>query len=191
MAKKETLPGIRINKYIGDSGFCSRREADKLITDERVTINGELATLGSRVEEGDKVKIDGEPLHYIPMEQREYKLRRYGASSRRNASFGAEAAEEGRLARHTPRNRATGGDEEPRNTRRGHREEESAGGRRGRHTGPAAAHESSRRGTTADKGYSAGRPDRKSMGRGASPEPARGRHSTSNKSHPGEKRRKG
>lgn len=39
MAKKETLPGIRLNKYISDSGFCSRREADKLITDERVTIN--------------------------------------------------------------------------------------------------------------------------------------------------------
>ena len=76
MAKKETLPGIRLNKYISDSGFCSRREADKLITDERVTINGHLATLGSRVEEGDKVKIDGEPLHYIPMEQREYKLLR-------------------------------------------------------------------------------------------------------------------
>lgn len=190
MAKKETLPGIRINKYIGDSGFCSRREADKLITDERVTINGELATLGSRVEEGDKVKIDGEPLHYIPMEQREYKLRRYGASLRRNASFGAEAAEEGRLARHTPRNRATGGDEEPRNTRRGHREEESAGGRRGRHIGPAAAHESSRRGIPADKGRSAGRPDRKSMGRGASSEPVRGRHSTP-KSRPDEKRRRG
>ena len=51
-----------------------------MIADERVTINGELATLGSRVAEGDKVKIDGEPLHFIPMEQREYKLRRYGSS---------------------------------------------------------------------------------------------------------------
>lgn len=189
MAKKETLPGIRINKYIGDSGFCSRREADKLITDERVTINGELATLGSRVEEGDKVKIDGEPLHYIPMEQREYKLRRYGASSRRNASFGAEAAEEGRSVRHTPRNRAAGGDEEPRNVRRGHREEEPAGGRRGRQAGPAA-HESSRRGTPADKGHSVGRPDRKGTGRGTSAESVRGRHSAP-KSRPDEKRRRG
>ncbi|WP_272960410.1 S4 domain-containing protein [Barnesiella viscericola] len=190
MAKKETLPGIRINKYIGDSGFCSRREADKLITDERVTINGELATLGSRVEEGDKVKIDGEPLHYIPMEQREYKLRRYGASSRRNASFGAEAAEEGRLARRISRNRATGRDEEPQNTRRGYREEEPAGGRRGRHAGSAAAYESSRRGILADKNRVAGRPDRKSTGRGASSEPVRGRHSTP-KSRPDEKRRRG
>ena len=190
MAKKETLPGIRINKYIGDSGFCSRREADKLITDERVTINGELATLGSRVEEGDKVKIDGEPLHYIPMEQREYKLRRYGASSRRNASFEAEAAEEGRSVRHTPRSRATGRDEEPQHTGRGHREEVQSGGRRARRSGPAAAHESSRRSLSADKGRSAGRSDRKSTGRAASSEPVRGRHSAP-KSRPDEKRRRG
>ena len=80
MAKKVIRSDIRVNKYISDSGFCSRREADKMIADERVTINGELATLGSRVAEGDKVKIDGEPLHFIPMEQREYKLRRYGSS---------------------------------------------------------------------------------------------------------------
>ena len=71
MAKKVIRSGIRVNKYISDSGFCSRREADKMIADERVTINGELATLGSRVAEGDKVKIDGEPLHFIPMEQQE------------------------------------------------------------------------------------------------------------------------
>ena len=63
MAKKVIRSDIRVNKYISDSGFCSRREADKMIADERVTINGELATLGSRVAEGDKVKIDGEPLH--------------------------------------------------------------------------------------------------------------------------------
>ena len=74
MAKKVIRSDIRVNKYISDSGFCSRREADKMIADERVTINGELATLGSRVAEGDKVKIDGEPLHFIPMEQREYKF---------------------------------------------------------------------------------------------------------------------
>ena len=49
MAKKVIRSDIRVNKYISDSGFCSRREADKMIADERVTINGELATLGSRV----------------------------------------------------------------------------------------------------------------------------------------------
>ena len=83
MMKKEERTDVRINKYISDSGFCSRRDADKLVADERVTINGVVAKQGSRVAEGDKVKIDGEPLYYIPMEQREYKLRRYGSSRRK------------------------------------------------------------------------------------------------------------
>ena len=81
--KKEERTDVRINKYISESGFCSRRDADKLVADERVTINGVVAKQGSRVAEGDKVKIDGEPLYYIPMEQREYKLRRYGSSRRK------------------------------------------------------------------------------------------------------------
>ncbi len=53
---------MRINKYIGETGFCSRREADKIIEEGRVTINGELAHLGSKVEAGDKVCIDGKPI---------------------------------------------------------------------------------------------------------------------------------
>lgn len=53
---------ISLNKYISDSGFCSRREADKYIEECRVTINGNDADKGNRVEEGDVVKIDGEPL---------------------------------------------------------------------------------------------------------------------------------
>ncbi len=85
MAKKVVEhEDARVNKVIGESGFCSRREADQLILDGRVTINDELATLGSRVAEGDRVKIDGEPLYFIPMEMREYKLRRH-VSSRRGA----------------------------------------------------------------------------------------------------------
>lgn len=51
-----------LNKYISDSGFCSRREADKYIEDCRVTINGKDANKGNRVKEGDVVKIDGELL---------------------------------------------------------------------------------------------------------------------------------
>lgn len=62
--------GIRINKYISDYGFCSRREADKLIEDERVTINNRPATPGDKVCEGDKVRIDGEQLAFIPREAR-------------------------------------------------------------------------------------------------------------------------
>lgn len=53
---------ISVNKYISSSGFCSRREADKLIEQARVTINGELVLLGARVGDGDIVAIDGEPI---------------------------------------------------------------------------------------------------------------------------------
>lgn len=53
---------ISINKFISDSGFCSRREADKLVEQERVTINGRVAQLGDRVKPGQTVEIDGEPL---------------------------------------------------------------------------------------------------------------------------------
>ena len=51
-----------INKYISDTGFCSRREADKYIEQGRVTINDNIASKGNRVEEGDVVEVDGEPL---------------------------------------------------------------------------------------------------------------------------------
>lgn len=50
---------MRINKYISESGKASRRGADKLITDGRVTINGKKATIGSQVEPGDDVRVDG------------------------------------------------------------------------------------------------------------------------------------
>ncbi|MDO3682070.1 23S rRNA pseudouridine(2604) synthase RluF [Paenibacillus ehimensis] len=53
---------MRINKYISETGICSRREADQLIEGKRVTINGQLAELGSRVSEGDDVRIDGKPV---------------------------------------------------------------------------------------------------------------------------------
>ncbi|MED1950280.1 23S rRNA pseudouridine(2604) synthase RluF [Brevibacillus centrosporus] len=53
---------MRINKYISETGFCSRRESDKLIEAGRVTINGQLAELGSTVSPGDDVRIDGNPL---------------------------------------------------------------------------------------------------------------------------------
>jgi len=53
---------ISLNKYISSTGFCSRREADKLIEQARVTINDELVLPGARVAPGDKVAIDGEPI---------------------------------------------------------------------------------------------------------------------------------
>ncbi|RYY48828.1 MAG: 23S rRNA pseudouridine(2604) synthase RluF [Chitinophagaceae bacterium] len=51
---------ISLNKFISDSGFCSRREADRYIEECRVTINDKDAHKGNRVKEGDVVKIDGE-----------------------------------------------------------------------------------------------------------------------------------
>ena len=51
-----------LNKYISDTGFCSRREADKYIEQCRVSINGKDAHKGNRVKEGDEVRVDGEPL---------------------------------------------------------------------------------------------------------------------------------
>jgi 23S rRNA pseudouridine2604 synthase len=51
-----------LNKYISETGFCSRREADKYIEQLRVTINGVEAMKGNRVREGDVVLVDGEPI---------------------------------------------------------------------------------------------------------------------------------
>nr|WP_091731433.1 23S rRNA pseudouridine(2604) synthase RluF [Proteiniborus ethanoligenes] len=53
---------MRINKYISDTGICSRREADKMIVEKRVTINNNYAELGSIVEPGDIVLVDGKPI---------------------------------------------------------------------------------------------------------------------------------
>lgn len=50
---------MRINRYISDAGICSRREADRLIEEKKVTINGKVAELGSSVEPGDEVKVKG------------------------------------------------------------------------------------------------------------------------------------
>ncbi|MBN2300446.1 MAG: pseudouridine synthase [Acholeplasmataceae bacterium] len=52
----------RINKYLSESGFCSRREADRLILENRVKIDGQIALLGSQVEDISIVTVDGKPL---------------------------------------------------------------------------------------------------------------------------------
>lgn len=54
---------MRINKYIGESGKASRRGADRLVNEGRVTINGEFAVLGSVVQAGDDVRIDDQPVY--------------------------------------------------------------------------------------------------------------------------------
>jgi 23S rRNA pseudouridine2604 synthase len=50
---------VRLNKYISETGVCSRREADKWIEAGRVTLNGARASLGTQVADGDEVRIDG------------------------------------------------------------------------------------------------------------------------------------
>ncbi len=49
----------RLNKYIGETGFCSRREADELIAQGRVTVNGKVPEMGTKVAPQDEVRIDG------------------------------------------------------------------------------------------------------------------------------------
>ena len=55
----ENKQSMRINKYISGSGYCSRREADRLIEEGRVKIDGETAVVGSRVSPDSSVTIDG------------------------------------------------------------------------------------------------------------------------------------
>ncbi len=60
--KNEIRDEVRLNKYISETGFCSRREADKLIEQGRVKIDGLKATTGMKVSKGQSVSIDGKPL---------------------------------------------------------------------------------------------------------------------------------
>lgn len=53
---------MRINKFLSEAGIVSRRGADKWITEGRVVINGKTAELGSKVETGDDVRVDGEQI---------------------------------------------------------------------------------------------------------------------------------
>lgn len=54
----ETNP-TRINKFLSESGFCSRREADKLLEEGRITINGIVPEMGTKVSADDEVRVDG------------------------------------------------------------------------------------------------------------------------------------
>jgi 23S rRNA pseudouridine2604 synthase len=52
----------RLNKYLSEAGYCSRRAADKLINEGRVTVNGFVPEMGTKVVHGDKVKVDGKTI---------------------------------------------------------------------------------------------------------------------------------
>ena len=57
---------LRINKFLSQAGFCSRREADKFILDERVTINGVVAKMGEKIDPNDDISVDGERISKKP-----------------------------------------------------------------------------------------------------------------------------
>lgn len=60
MPESEKL--TRLNKFISETGYCSRREADKLIEQGRVKLNGQIPEVGTKVAPGDEVLIDDKPL---------------------------------------------------------------------------------------------------------------------------------
>lgn len=66
MTNQQAANSINLNKFISSTGICSRREADRLIENGQVTINGQTAQLGNRVFAHDKVEIDGKPLKSKP-----------------------------------------------------------------------------------------------------------------------------
>lgn len=57
--KSSTEGGIRLNKYLSELGYCSRREADKLIAAGRVRINGQAVVMGQKVAPQDHISVDG------------------------------------------------------------------------------------------------------------------------------------
>lgn len=64
IAEKESKPGIRLNKYISNSGVCSRRDADALISSGQITVNGKVVTeLGTRVQLADDVQFNNQKLN--------------------------------------------------------------------------------------------------------------------------------
>lgn len=64
--EKNNQQSINLNKFISSTGICSRREAEKLIVEGRVTINGKTTQLGNRVFKKDVVKVDGRLLKHKP-----------------------------------------------------------------------------------------------------------------------------
>lgn len=60
---------MRINRYLASAGLCSRRQADQMIRQGRVLINGKAAKLGSEVSLGDQVRVDGREIRLSPSEE--------------------------------------------------------------------------------------------------------------------------
>ena len=63
---------IRINKYLSESGYCSRRAADRLIEEGKVTINGEISEMGTKVKEDDQVEVEGQIIEKLTKQKKIY-----------------------------------------------------------------------------------------------------------------------
>ena len=63
---------IRINKYLSEVGYCSRRKADRLIEKGKVTINGKNPEMGTKVEEGDVVQVEGQRIEKFTKQKNIY-----------------------------------------------------------------------------------------------------------------------
>ena len=62
----------RINKYLSELGYCSRRRADRLIEEGKVTINGKVIGVGSKVDEGDQVEVEGQRIEKSNIQKKIY-----------------------------------------------------------------------------------------------------------------------
>ena len=62
----------RINKYLSEVGFCSRRAADRLIDEGKVKINGAIPDIGTKVEDGDQVEVMGERINKSKKQKNTY-----------------------------------------------------------------------------------------------------------------------
>lgn len=59
----DVMKSERLNKYLASCGVCSRRDADRLIGEGRVLVNGQKATVGMQVSDQDKILVNGKPVH--------------------------------------------------------------------------------------------------------------------------------
>ena len=62
----------RINKYLSEVGYCSRREADRLILEGRVTINGKIPEMGSKVKDSDLIEVEGKRIEKLTKQKKIY-----------------------------------------------------------------------------------------------------------------------
>ncbi len=70
--KEKSKMATRINKYLSEVGYCSRREADKLILKGKVTINGKIPEIGAKVEESDQVEVKGQRIEKSTRQENVY-----------------------------------------------------------------------------------------------------------------------